>query len=139
MLSRRRVSAATQPARAPWASCGPGSVGRRAWIASSASKTSSARSGWFAQARTSPMVPVGWLAAAYSSGASRVRAMVSQNSAFWTLWDTDAPAAGREGGQQHVDLAGGRDDRAAPAQQGGDHEAGGLAAQGRPEDQQAVA
>src|SRR6266498_6082004 len=36
------------------------------------------------------MLAWGVLAAAYSIGASSARARVSQNSAFWTLWETEA-------------------------------------------------
>jgi hypothetical protein len=59
-------------------------------MAEKMARTSAARSYSLAQATTVSMVAPGLLAAAYSRGASRFLASVSQNSALWMVWETDA-------------------------------------------------
>jgi hypothetical protein len=59
-------------------------------MAANTARTSSARAYSLAQRTTVSMVAPGLLAAAYSSGASRFLASVSQNSAVWMEWDTEA-------------------------------------------------
>jgi hypothetical protein len=69
---------------------GPGSSGSASSIAANTARTSSALSYSLAQATTVSMVAPGLLAAAYRRGPSRFLARVSQNSALWMVWETEA-------------------------------------------------